>query len=227
MSTQQIPPFTRAALALLFAPDNLLAFQKTGFPSHYWAPLLAAGAGASRNEVFFLHPEDLIQHGDQWWLRLRSMGEANAPTREVPLHPWLQQLGLVEFVAECRQQAPQERLFAEYKAGREQAGMPFSRAFVQWIKTTVAGLAADQQQLFAEDFHFPSLRALFWLQAERAGLSESTAQFLRGGTGDRELATVEVSRIAIASCFPSLPPYSALCRHLDDHQGGPALAIIP
>ena len=210
MSTQQIPPFTRDALALLFAGDNFQAFQKTGFPSHYWAPLLAAAAGASRNEVFFLRPEDCLMYQDDWWLRLRSSDEPGAPMREVPLHPWLQELGFADFIKERRQQAPQGRLFAEYKAGREQAGLPFSRAFVQWIKTTVAGLATDQQKLFAEDFHFPSLRALFCQQAEHAGISASTAQILRGGTGDRELAATEVSGMAISACFPTLPPYAAI-----------------
>ena len=210
MPTQQIPPFTRDALALLFAADNFHAFQKEGFPSHYWAPLLAAAAGASRNEVFFLRPEDCLTDEGHRWLRLRSSDEPGAPMREVPLHPWLQELGWVDFVEERRHQAPRDRLFAEYKAGREQAGLPFSRAFVQWIKTTVAGLAADQQQLFAEDFHFPSLRALFWQQAEGAGISASTAEILRGGTGNRQMAVTEVSGIAIASCFPPLPPYATI-----------------
>lgn len=210
MSTQQIPPFTRDALALLFAGDNFQAFQKPGFPSHYWAPLLAAAAGASRNEVFFLRPADCLLLQEQWWLRLCSTDEPGTPSREVPLHPWLQELGFVDFIEDRRQQAPQKRLFAEYKAGREQAGLPFSRAFVQWIKATLAGLSAEQQHLFAEDFHFPSLRALFWQQAERTGISASTAQLLRGGAGDRELAANEVSGIAIASCFPPLPPYAAI-----------------
>lgn len=215
MSTQQIPPFTRDALTLLFASDNFHALQKAGFPSHYWAPLLAAAAGASRNEVFFLRPEDCLTHQDHCWLRLRSSDAPGVPSREVPLHPWLQQLGWMDFVADRQQQAPHDRLFAEYKAGREQAGMLFSRAFVQWIKSTVAGLTAEQQQRFAEDFHFPSLRALFWQQAERAALSASTVQILRGGTGDRELAMAEVSRIAIASCFPSLPSYAAITASLN------------
>jgi hypothetical protein len=212
MTTLQIPVFTREALALLFARDSFLAFQKDGFASHYWAPLLAAGCGASRNEVFFLYTDDLIMLDGQWWLGLRRVGERNAPVRRVPLHPWLQDLGFVEFVKEQSRIRPQQRLFAEYKAGRENGGMLFSRAFVHWIKTTVAALPVSQQAFFVEDYHFPSLRALFWQEAERASLSASTLQLLRGGEGNRSQAAAEVATLPIASCFPALPPYCALAR---------------
>jgi hypothetical protein len=210
MSTQHIPPFTREALALLFDRDNFQAFQKPGFPSHYWAPLLAACCGATRNEVFFLFPDDLVMRKDLLQLRFRRVGTEDAPVREVPLHPWLQQLGFVTFVEERQKTTPKERLFAEYKAGRENAALLFSRAFVQWIKTTQVQLPVEQQPLFAEDFHFPSLRALFWLEVERASVSESTLQMLHGGQGDPDQASTEMARIAIDACFPPLPPYAVL-----------------
>jgi len=212
MSTQQIPAFTPETLALLFARDNFLAFQKPGFPSHYWAPLLAACCGASRNEVFFLSPEDLVQQQDLWFLCLRSLGSREAPMRQVPLHPWLHQLGFVEFAQACRSAQPEERFFHEYKAGRENAGLPFSRAFVQWIKITVATLSPPQQQLFAEDFHFPSLRALFWREVERAGLSPQTQQMLRGNAGDLSLAAAEVAAVPFKDCFPPIPSYTEMSR---------------
>lgn len=210
MSTQQIPPFTPETLALLFARDNFLAFQKPGFPSHYWAPLLAACCGASRNEAFFLFPEDLVQQEDLWFLCLRSLGSRETPVRKVPLHPWLRQLGFVEFTQACRSAKPPQRLFHEYKAGRENAGLPFSRAFVQWIKTTVSALPSPQQQLFAEDFHFPSLRALFWQEVARAGLSPQTQQVLRGNVGDLSQAAAEVATIAFQDCFPPIPPFAEM-----------------
>ncbi len=210
MSTQQIPPFTPEALALLFARDNFRAFQKPGFPSHYWAPLLAAACGANRNEVFFLAPQDLHDHEGLWLLTLRTRRTNDAPTRTIPLHPWLIQLGFVEFVDQQRSKN-NERLFCEYKAGQENAGMPFSRAFVQWIKTTVAALPVEQQQFFAADFHFPSLRALFWLEAEAAGLHVDTLQLLRGGPGDCIQAASEIAAIAVQARFPTLPTYTELC----------------
>ncbi len=212
MSSQQIPPFTPEALALLFARDNFLRFHKPGFPSHYWAPLLAACCGASRNEIFFLYPQDMMQDQELWILCLRSLGSKEAPTRKVPLHPWLRQLGFVEFMHECRSSKSDERLFHEYKAGRENGGMLFSRAVVQWIKTTVAALPAEHQHLFAEDFHFPSLRALFWQEVERAGLSEESVQLLRGGDGDLHRAAAELASIQMQSCFPSLPAYAEISK---------------
>nr|WP_321465307.1 hypothetical protein [uncultured Desulfobulbus sp.] len=214
MSTQQIPPFTPEALALLFARDNFRAFQQPGFPSHYWAPLLAAASGASRNEIFFLAPQDLGQQKGQWLLTLRKMRTQDATMRTIPLHPWLIQLGFVEFVDQQRC-GNNQRIFSEYKAGQENAGIPFSRAFVQWIKTTVAVLPVEQQQLFAADFHFPSLRALFWLEAESAGLSFDTLQLLRGGPGDCIEAASEVATIAVQARFPALPAYAELLREMN------------
>ena len=210
MSSQQIPPFTPEALALLFARDNFLAFQQPGFPSHYWAPLLAVCCGASRNEVFFLYPEDLRSEQEQWFLCLRSIGSKEAPVRRVPIHPWLQRLGFIEFVEACRTARPGDRLFNEYKAGHENAGLPFSRAFVQWIKTTVAALPMEQQILFAEDFHFPSLRALFRLEVDQAGISPPTLTLLRGGHGDLPQAAAELATLPFESFFPCLPHFSTI-----------------
>ncbi|MDD2466528.1 MAG: hypothetical protein PHI97_21230 [Desulfobulbus sp.] len=210
MTTQQIPPFTHDALALLFARDNFLAFQKPGFASHYWAPLLAACCGASRNEIFFLYPDDLVQQQGEWCLCLRSVGSKEAQVRQVPLHAWLQQLGFIAFVQNRLDSKPNERLFNEYKAGLENGGMLFSRAFVQWIKTTVSALPVQQQPIFAEDFHFPSLRALFWQEAKRAGISDANIELLRDAQNNPGHAAIEMARIAIEFCFPTLPPFAAL-----------------
>lgn len=40
LSTQTTPPFTHEALEILFEKSNFKSFQKTGFMSHYWAPLI-------------------------------------------------------------------------------------------------------------------------------------------------------------------------------------------
>jgi hypothetical protein len=101
--------------------------------------------------------------------------------------------------------------------------MVFSRSFVHWIKTTVNQLPDDKKSLFGEDFHFPSLRALFLAEAIRSGMSERTLRKVHG-TGnefrrafdedqercDLENAEVEMRRMDIESYFPALYTYEDL-----------------
>ena len=224
MSTPQTtPPFTPEALEILFARTHFKAFQKPGFPSHYWAPLVSACSGTRRDEIFRLTPDDVAQRHGIWVIQIRPHGSqaatSGAAGRTVPIHPTLHTLGFLEFVEERRQAGPLERLFPEYKAGLEHAGMLFSRAFAGWVKTTAKGLPADQQHLFGEDFHFPSLRALFRAEATRSGMSADTMRRLQGGglsapldqeRSALERADAEMRRVNIEGCFPALYTYEAL-----------------
>jgi len=219
------PPFTREALAILFERSNFRAFQKPGALSHYWAPLISACSGARRNELFFLTPDDIRPKDGTVVIRIKAAGPGRGgqgtPPRDIPVHPTLQRLGLFEFVEERRRTHPGERLFSEYKAIQEQAGMLFSRAFVQWIKATAARLPAEHQRLFADDYHFPSLRALFVIQALSSAMDEAILRTILG-TGDgaptlsgeerdwHALAGAEMARVDIESCFPPLCPYPEL-----------------
>ncbi|WP_310599349.1 hypothetical protein [Desulfobulbus sp.] len=221
---QASPPFTRNALAVLFERSNFEAFQQPGAPSHYWAPLISACSGARRDEIFFLTPDDIRPFDGTYFFLIKATspgpGRPGIAARSIPLHPLLVRLGLPEWVETRRQAQPQERVFSEYKALREHAGLPFSRAFVQWIKATAERLPPEQRHLFAEDFHFPSLRALFLAEAGRAGMDDAVARAIRGTEGgtppaDREaswraLAAAELARVDIESCFPPLDPYREL-----------------
>ena len=231
LTTQTTPPFTAEALDILFEKANFKAFQKTGFMSHYWAPLVSACTGTRRNEIFYLMPDDVLQHYGIWVVQIRANGlkaatataTATTAARAVPIHPTLKRLGFLEFVQERRRTRPTERLFSEYKAGQEQAGMLFSRSFTSWVKTTVSRLSDDKKHLFDDDFHFPSLRALFSAEAIRSGMSEDTWRRLHGssdglpGALDQdqerralERADAEMQRVDIEACFPALYPYEEL-----------------
>jgi len=226
LTTQAIPPFTPAALAILFEKSNFKSFQKTGYQSHYWAPLISACSGTRRNEIFYLTPDDILQKDGIWIMQPHAIGtkdgHSGSMPRDIPLHPTLKKLGFVEFVHERRRTHPHERLFSEYKAIQEHAGMVFSRSFVHWIKTTVARLPDDKKSLFADDFHFPSLRALFSAEAIRSGMSASTFDKMHGiGNGsqapdadqehrDLERADAEMGRMDIESYFPPLYTYEEL-----------------
>ncbi len=224
---QTTPPFTPEALAIVFERSNFKSFQKAGYPSHYWAPLISAFSGTRRNEIFVLTPDDVRQQYGIWVMHIKGSGSQKVPsasvTRAIPLHPALKRLGFLQFVQARRQTHPNQRLFSEYKAIQEHAGMVFSRAFVNWIKTTVRQLPDEQKHLFSEDFHFPSLRALFALEASRSAISEHTFRKVYGINNDlqqagdeaqeqRDLAKAEaeLSRMDIESYFPPLYPYEEL-----------------
>jgi hypothetical protein len=149
------------------------------------------------------------------------------------MHPTLKRLGLLEFVQERRRTHPNERLFSEYKAIQEHAGMLFSRSFVNWIKTTVGRLPDEQKILFGEDYHFPSLRAIFSAEAVRSGMSERTFRKVHGigngfqpaldadqEQGDLENADAEMRSMDIELYFPALYTYEELMginrRHCSD-----------
>jgi len=226
-TTPTTPPFTREALERVFERANFKAFQQPGFMSHYWAPLISACSGSRRNEIFFLSPDDVGEKDGIGILHIKagaaSRTGSGLPSRDIPIHPTLKRLGLLDFVEARRRSHPQERLFSEYKAIQEQAGVLFSRAFVGWIKTTVSRLPEEQRQLFAADFHFPSLRALFLAEAIRTGMSEAAMrQILGTGTPVRPARTetqgqaalahadAEIRRLDIESYFPPLCPYQEL-----------------
>lgn len=227
LTTPTVPPFTREALKRVFARANFKAFQRPGFLSHYWAPLVSACSGSRRNEIFFLRPEDVGEKYGIGILHIKAHAAnrtgSGLPSRDIPLHPTLKRLGFLDFVEERSRTQPQERLFSEYKAIGEQAGVLFSRAFVGWIKTTASRLPAEEQSLLAEDFHFPSLRALFLAEAIRAGMSAAAGEHILGtGTPVRpapteaqeqaalEHADAEIRRLDIESYFPPLCPYQEL-----------------
>lgn len=226
---QAAPPFTCDALQVLFAQPAFKAFQKPGFMSHYWAPLLSVCSGIGRDEIFFLSPDNILQQHGIWCLQIRAKGAEVAmfrsSTRTIPVHPTLQRLGFLDFVRERRATHANERLFSEYKAGQEHAGVPFSRAFVHWIKTTISGLPEKERRLFAADYRFPSLRACFWVQAAHSAMSDDTIRWLRGihevqrdapenhrERSNLERVATELGRVDIESCFPSLLRYEDLLR---------------
>lgn len=227
--SQAAPPFTCEALKVLFAQPAFKAFQKPGFMSHYWAPLISVCSGIGRDGIFFLSPDDIHQQHGIWLMRIQikgaQMGALRRSIRNIPIHPTLQRLGFLDFVRQRRATHATEQLFSEYKAGQEHAGVVFSRAFVHWIKTTVSGLPEEERRLFAADFHFPSLRARFWVQAEQSAMSEGTARWLRGMNeepcdaaespqerGNLERVAAELGRVDIESCFPPLLRYEDLLR---------------
>jgi hypothetical protein len=160
-----------------------------------------------------------VHHREGVWCLHFAAGAANQGVkrqcaRDIPVHPWLQRLGFLEFVDSRRQSQPEERLFSEYRAMGEQAGVLFSRNFVRWIKATREQLPADQQSLFTEDFHFPSLRARFLVEAARSGMEATVLHQLEGREHGQMVGVEVVDRairnMDIEAFFPPVAPYAEL-----------------
>lgn len=84
---------------------------------HYWAPLLGYFTAARVNEIGSLRLEDFdVEDGVPYiWISQQNDGEStktSAGRREIPLHPLLVQLGLMQHVQRLRD-AGEKRLFPE------------------------------------------------------------------------------------------------------------------
>ena len=222
MQTPQTPPFTREVLEILFEKSNFKLFQKTGYMSHYWAPLISACSGTRRNEIFFLTSNDVFQKYGIWIIQLNTNELKNVKSgsvpHSIPIHPLLKRLGFLEFVEERRRTHPNERLFSEYKAIQENAGVVFSRSFVSWIKETVSQLPDEKKSLFKDDFHFPSLRALFsaeMIRSQKNVVQEMNNAFIQALDNDQEQCDFKytetlIQKMEIESYFPALYKFEQL-----------------
>lgn len=223
MQTQQsTPPFTHEALEILFEKSNFKLFQKTGYMSHYWAPLISVCSGTRRNEIFFLTPDDIFQKYGIWIFQINARCSINLKSesapRTIPVHPLLKKLRFLDFVQERRRTHPSERLFSEYKAIQENAGVLFSRSFTNWIKATVTQLPDEKKSLFKDDFHFPSLRALFsaeMIRSKKSDAQDACNGFIHAPDNDKEQcdlkhAAHKIQKMEIESYFPILYTFEQL-----------------
>jgi integrase len=95
----------------------------------YWLPLLALFTGARLEELGQLRPSDILEiaypdpDGEQrsaWFIRIKEDQEDGlklknaASERDVPVHPELERLGFLKYVADAKE-AKQERLFPALK----------------------------------------------------------------------------------------------------------------
>ncbi len=227
MEQTTIQPFPPNVLATLFARSSFRSFQKAGYLSHFWAPILSVFTGASRDDIFFLTPEHIRQQeGIEYILFLPRYDRQGLPVsgyRTVPLHPLLHQLGFQELIATRRKSAAQERLFSEYRAINQHAGVVFSKHFTRWIEGVLSQLPPEAQGDLAARYRFPSLRAVFFQEVARVGLG---AQFdcVVQGIGDNKVLTNKpvvsreilaealegIVRLQLERYFPALCSYEEL-----------------
>jgi len=187
-------PFTAEELHYLFDEKNFADFMSEGYPSRYFAPLIAAFTGARRSEIFFLDVDSVYQKYGIWVIDINDLGEDDqlnpntmksvkneGSIRIVPIHQKLIDLGFLEFVEERRKDKIDKRLFTEYNVVNGQAGHGFTMAFGKWIRKTANKLPQEiQDRVFPKYRGMHSFRHLFISETREKEISEAGSRILVG-----------------------------------------------
>lgn len=98
-------PFTASELATIFgSPLFARRTQHTRFgEAHYWVPLMFYYTGARAEEICQLYVADLMQQDGVWFFRVAESREDQSvknrsSNRDIPVHPHLLALGLLDYV---------------------------------------------------------------------------------------------------------------------------------
>ena len=108
-------------------------------PERYWTTLISAYSGARLNEVCQLDVADIEKIDGIWAMNLNADSEdkslkTEAGNRIIPLHPKLNDLGLLDYVKQIQNQ-DQEKLFPNLKKMRSTGyGTMISRWFAKYLK---------------------------------------------------------------------------------------------
>lgn len=109
--------------------------------AYFWAPLIAAFTGMRSEEILQLTEDDFVTTKDGIDLiRIRDVDgkrvKSPAAKRDIPIHPTLKSIGLLDFVEQVRRRGAKARLFPEVK--RAVTGYHsdnFSKWFARFLDT--------------------------------------------------------------------------------------------
>ncbi|MCD6619220.1 site-specific integrase [Aeromonas veronii] len=103
--TEPERPYTSTELATMFgSPLFARRTQHTRFgEAHYWVPLMLYYTGARAEEICQLYVADLMQQDGIWSFRVAELREDQSvknrsSNRDIPVHPHLLTLGLLDYV---------------------------------------------------------------------------------------------------------------------------------
>ena len=154
-------------------------------PSLFWIPLICYYSGARLNEVAQLHWTDIREEDGIWCIDINGDADdkrvkSNKP-RIVPLHPHLQELGLHEYIDECREQrvlgseGSAHRLFPMLRPnGDGDLSAQLSKILGRRFKAV--GIASGVQPMHG-------LRHTFKTNCRRLGVAEDLHDALTGHSG--------------------------------------------
>jgi integrase len=127
-------------LRRIFAPDGLVSVTKRsgggGYHARVWMPLLGLFTGARLDELGRLTPADVIALGCPR-IRIRQAKNSSS-VREVPLHPRLVELGILDYVENIRK-AGHSTLWPHMvsKSTKAADSEVLGRWFNRWLRETL------------------------------------------------------------------------------------------
>ena len=134
-ANQKRNPFSRIEISNIFATP-IYSNPEFHSPYKFWTPLIALHSGARRAEIASLYIEDIYKDSNDIWVF--DFNE-NTPDKKVktinsirktPIHPFLIDLGFLDFVASCKQQE-KKRLFEDLENWTEKEG--YGRPIGDWF----------------------------------------------------------------------------------------------
>lgn len=149
-------PFTISQLNVIFRSDHWSRppGDEDGAPLRYWGPLIGLFMGLRVGEIAQLRVQDFSQREGVWMVAVAADAGKNGRTfktesarRDLPLHPELERLGLVEYM--LRQKNKALPLWpGEGPNSREQWGVALGR----WFSRRLAALKVSGTRLGMHSF---------------------------------------------------------------------------
>lgn len=154
----------------------------------YWVPLLGVWTGARSSELLNLRVGDIQQIDGVWCFRIHGT-KTDAAERIVPVHPELEKLGFMAFVAKMKADG-HEQLFPDAKGDSlDRLGSRYSKEFSDYIERV--GIKSDTSLVFH------SLRHTFVDELRRRGYADTVIAVFVGHEGG-----------SVTSGYGKLPQFS-------------------
>lgn len=171
-------PFNIEDLKLIFGTPVFTEGERPkggGGEAAKWLPLLALYTGARLEELGGLRLDDIGEEQGVPYIFIRAAGErrrlkTRSSRRKVPLHPQLERLGFLDYVARLRR-SRSDRLFPDLRSERTEVTAAFSKWWNRYIRRH--GLA-DTRKVFH------SFRHLVKRQLRNAGVEKTLRDALQG-----------------------------------------------